>query len=74
MNVASMMRSIIIMEIGMGMGVGMKGIIIIQMAASWGLGRMGCGSAGRISSKRDGKWFISTLSFPMNLFPPLYPV
>lgn len=47
MNVASMTRSIIRMEMGMTR-------IIIRMAASWELGRMGCGSVGRISSKRDG--------------------
>lgn len=64
MNVASMARAIII--IGMGMGMGMTRIII-QMAASWGLGRMGCGSVGRISSKRDGSG-SSHLSLPMDLF------
>lgn len=55
MNVASMTRAIIAMEMGMGMGTG-TGMtrIIIQMAASWGLGRMGYGSVGRILSRRDG--------------------
>ncbi len=49
MNVASMTRAIIAMEMGTGMT-----RIIIQMAASWGLGRMGYGSVGRILSRRDG--------------------
>lgn len=71
MNVASMTRAIISMEMGMGTGMTR---VIIQMAASWGLGRMGCGSVGRISSKRDGEWLISTYHFPMNPFSPLYPV
>lgn len=49
MQVATMTTAIITMEMGMGLT-----RIIVRTAASWGLGRMGCGSVGRISSKRDG--------------------
>lgn len=68
MNVASMTRAIIRMEMGMGMT-----RIIIQMAASWELGRMGCGSVGRISSKRDGS-SSSLLITSYESLSSLYPV
>lgn len=41
-----------------GLGMGTTRII-----ASWGLGRMGCGSVGKILSKRDGSGSFSTDHF-----------